>query len=63
MMRAPLAPNGCPSETAPPFTFTVAGSSCSRLLFSMPTTKCFIDFPITDISHFQAGFATALEWQ
>ena len=38
IILAPLAPNGCPMETAPPFTFTFYASSFIRFVFSNPTT-------------------------
>jgi hypothetical protein len=38
ILRAPLAPNGWPSATAPPCTFTLAASSFIRFEFSIPTT-------------------------
>lgn len=38
IILAPLQPKGWPMETAPPFTFTLAGSNFMRLLFSIPTT-------------------------
>jgi hypothetical protein len=38
-MRAPDAPIGWPSATAPPHTFTFAGSSSSSRLFATDTTE------------------------
>jgi hypothetical protein len=38
MIRAPEQPNGCPSETAPPFTFTLSLSNPNILEFASPTT-------------------------
>ena len=38
-MRAPDAPNGCPSATAPPFTFTLLASKLSNLLLAKETTE------------------------
>jgi hypothetical protein len=38
MIRAPEQPNGCPSETAPPFTFTLSLSNPNILEFAGPTT-------------------------
>ena len=38
-MRAPLQPMGCPSETAPPLTFTLDGSKSSIRLLTTETTE------------------------
>src|SRR5262245_10525608 len=37
-MRAPEAPIGCPRDTAPPFTFTLAASSPTIWLLAIDTT-------------------------
>lgn len=39
MILAPEHPKGCPSETAPPFTFKIEGSMPSLFAFSIPTTE------------------------
>lgn len=36
IIRAPEQPNGCPKETAPPFTFTFLGSNFSFWNFTEP---------------------------
>src|SRR5690606_6805026 len=39
MILEPELPSGCPNETAPPFTFTLAESRPRILLFASPTTE------------------------
>ena len=39
MMRTPEQPNGCPRETAPPFTFTLALSKPKIWALANPTTE------------------------
>ncbi len=39
IILTPELPNGCPNETAPPFTFTLDSSKPKILLLAKPTTE------------------------
>ena len=59
-IRAPEHPNGCPRETAPPFTLTFLSFKPNIFIFASPTTEnASLNSKKSISSNFKLAFASA----